>query len=394
MEIKNKKTDSPANSASKAFIGGSIFAAACIVIYLFALIQGTVRIYLSIEQRKITAEQEFDWIASVALTAGIQGFMDQNFIRTMNNALTSSQSIEALIITGADSGYTFEKHEGRAINWVNNSPRFNSRFSFLKQDLYKPLSIPDVRNANIKAIAGAFDYNGITRILKETLIIILAGFALAFFTMLLQMLVKKPANGQMIHVDNKKTRSEPARVYEEQDSVFTGESSPKGLYSARTNIGWEEYIKDRLDSELHRCSSTEKDLSLLLIEFINITNDDMFRNITDTAVNFFTSRDLLFEYGRWGIAALLPGSELDASISKSEKFLQKMTEKFPGSFTSLTGSRLCIGLTSRAGRLLNADRLMLEAREALKKAKSENKTSIIAFKSDPEKYRAFIAAQN
>jgi len=386
MEMKDSKQG--------GFTSGSIIAAACIVIYLFALIQGTVRIYLSLENRKVTAEKEFESIASAALYAGTQGFMDQNFIRAMNNALSTSKSIEALIITGADNGYTFEKQEGHAITWVNNSPRFNNKFSFLKQDLYKPLPIPDVRNANIQAIAGAFDYDDITTILKETLIIILIGFAIAFFTMLFQLLIKKPLKGTMVHTD--KSKKEPVRIYEENQSVFNEtQSSPKGLYSQRTNIGWEEYIKDRLDSELHRCSSTEKDLSLLLIEFINITNDDMFKNIADIAVNFFTSRDLLFEYGRWGIAAILPGSELDVSISKSEKFHQRVAEKFPGSFvTANTGAWLCIGLTSRSGRLLNADRLMLEAREALKKAKSENASSIIAFKSDPEKYRAFIASQN
>ena len=377
------------------FIGGSIIAAACIVIYMFALIQGAVRIYMSIEQRKVTAEQEFDRIVSLAHSAGNQGFMDQNFIRTMNSALTSSKSIEALIITGADSGYTFEKQEGHAISWVNNSPRFNSKFSFLKQDLYRPLSIPDVRNANIKAVAGAFDYDEITKILKETLIIILAGFALAFFTMLLQLLVKKPFRGQMVNVKSGGQKTKPVRIFEEEQNVFPEtETPPKGLYSERTNIGWEEYIKDRLDSELHRCSSAEKDLSLILAEFINITNDDMFKTITETAVNFFTSRDLLFEYGRWGIAVLLPGNVLDDSIAKSEKFYQRITDKFPGSFSHGSGTKLCIGLTSRSGRLLSADRLMLEAREALKKAKNETRTSIIAFKSDPEKYRAFIAAQN
>jgi len=37
---------------------------------------------------------------------------------------------------------------------------------------------------------------------------------------------------------------------------------------------------------------------------------------------------------------------------------------------------------------------MLEAREALKKAKEDDNSPIIAFKSDPDKYRAFIASQN
>jgi hypothetical protein len=58
----------------------AFIAAICIIIYLFALIQGVVRIYLSFDQQKITAEQEFTRISSIALSAGTQGFMVEQFI--------------------------------------------------------------------------------------------------------------------------------------------------------------------------------------------------------------------------------------------------------------------------------------------------------------------------
>jgi GGDEF domain-containing protein len=170
------------------------------------------------------------------------------------------------------------------------------------------------------------------------------------------------------------------------------EPGPKGLYSPRSNIGWEEYTNDRLDSELHRCASTEKDLTLIIMEFVDVMSDDMFMQAAEEAVAFFSSRDLLFEHGTQGILAILPGIELNAGLSKSEKFYQRKMEKFPNSYKS--SSSFCIGLSSRSGRLLNAERLMLETEEALHKAKRDRKSSIIAFKSDPEKYRAFIASQN
>jgi hypothetical protein len=65
--------------------------------------------------------------------------------------------------------------------------------------------------------------------------------------------------------------------------------------------------------------------------------------------------------------------------------------KFPPVNNSI--SNLFIGLSSRSGRLLNAERIMFECNQALEKAKSDPKSSIIAFKSDPEKYRAFIRNQ-
>jgi len=427
---KNKKTAAGKTGGGLA-VAGSIIAAICIAVYLFALIQGAFRIYLSIDQRKITIEQEFEQIAGIAQSAGMRGFMDASFIQTINNALTASDSIIALIVTGADIGYSFEKETGQAITWVNNQPRFINRFGFSDQNLYKPLSFTEIRNANIKAAASAFDYNEFSRILRETLLIILAGFALAFITMLIQLIARKPAQNDVNYaqtpepVQKKQSAHTSRETHSAQpdknaDEVSTGavsrskrktvqpqsepeetaladagsknkisvntESEPKGLYSPRSGIGWEDYIKDRLDSELHRCSSAEKDLVYSLMEF-NIS-DNMYKQAAEEAVNFFTSKDLLFEHGKSGIAVIIPGITLDDGISKCEKFILRIFEKLPDIAEADKG--VCIGLSSRSGRLLNADRLILETSEALKRAKKDEDSSIIAFRSDPEKYREYI----
>jgi len=376
-----------------------LIAAICIILYLFAVTQAAIRIYLSIDSQKIASEQEFSRIANIALSAGTQGFMDEQFIHTMNNALAASSSIEALIITGPEGEYGFEKQQGRAIAWVNNSPRFINRLSFSNQSLYRPLPINDLRNANIKAVSEAFNYNEILKVLKETLLLILIGFTLSFFTMLLQMLLVKKGEKQQQPVYAPSSspahtvKAAPGKQEEKKETVIIqaapalSETSPKGLYSPRSNIGWEEYINDRLDSELHRCSSTENDLTLMIIEFTEI-NETMFKHAAEEAVNFFSSRDMLFEYGKNGIYVILPSVDLNTAISKSEKFHQRIMGK-PSSNKSI----LNIGLSSRSGRLLNAKRLIFETTEALNKAKLDPESSIIAFKSDPEKYRAYIRNQ-
>jgi len=383
MEIKNKR---PGNSSPV----GSIIAALCIVIYLFALVQGAVRIYLSIDERKITAEEEFSGIADVALAAGNQKFMDDRFIKAINNALSHSKSLEALIITGPDGGNAFEKRPGHAIAWVNDAPRFKNKFYLLNDNLYKPLAISDVRNANIKGVANAFDYAEFIKIMKETLFIILIGFAVSFFTLLLQSLLGKSSKHEAVFVPIiKPEKSSSINNKENKEAQST--SGPKGLYSSRSGLGWEEYLIDRLDSELHRCSSSEKDLALLIMDFTDISEERVFRQAAEEAVTFFTSRDLLFEFEECGITAILPGTGFEAAVAMSEKFYKRIVERFPKSYTEAYG--LCIGLSTRSGRLCKANRLILEAMEALKKAKSDSKTSIIAFKSDPDKYRAFIASQ-
>jgi GGDEF domain-containing protein len=372
----------------------TIIAALCIVIYLVALVQAAIRMYFSIDQRRITADMEFSNIKNSALSAGMQGFMDDRFIETVNNALASSKSIEALIISGPDGEYPFERQKGRAITFVNNSPRFINRFSFSNHVYTDFLPIHDLRNANIRAVASAFDFAEFSKILRETLFFILAGFALAFFTMLIQLLLGKSEEKVPAPV-YANDDYEPVREVNYRETIIKeeeAESVPKGLYSPRSNIGWEEYTKDRLDSELHRCASTEKDLTLIALEFTEEMNNSQFRQAAEEAVSSFTTRDLLFETGRQGITVIFPGIDLETGLEKARKFLQRIKEKI--FFNHRADRCLYIGLSSRSGRLLNAERMLMEANEALQKAKTDPDTSIIAFKSDPEKYRKFIASQN
>ena len=390
------------NKQQKSSGGFSAFIAAlCIIIYLFALIQAAVRLYLSIEKCQITAANEFTEIKNLAITTGTQGFMDDYFTQTMNKALMSSKILEALIITGPNEPYAFEKQKGRAVLWVHGSPRFINRLSFSNITYHEPLPINNIRNANIEAVANAFDYNEISKILRETLLLILIGFAVSFFTMLIQILLgDKSQEKNFAYVPTPAPTPAPVQAYPPAPNYIPvpasmpetiqqnkrTETGPKGLYSERSNIGWEEYTKERLDAEIHRCASSDKDLTFLMIEFTNMISDNTFKTIAEEASGILSGKDMLFEYGSQGIYAILPGSDLISSIGKSEKFYQRIKQNHPE-------CDLSIGLTSRSGRLLNADRLMLESREALQRAKIDSTTSIIAFKSDPEKYRAFISQQ-
>jgi len=184
--------------------------------------------------------------------------------------------------------------------------------------------------------------------------------------------------------------SDPVR-YSAEDTTGEG-TGPKGLYSPRSHIGWEEYLFDRLNSELHRCASTEKDLTLLMLEFKDNISSYQFKEAAQEAVSLFTSRDLLFEKGEQGITVIMPGVDLEIGLNKAQKFRNRIKEKLFAKSNS--DDCIYIGLSSRAGRLMNSERMLLETNEALQKAKTDSDTSIIAFKSDLEKYRKFIASQN
>jgi hypothetical protein len=161
---------------------------------------------------------------------------------------------------------------------------------------------------------------------------------------------------------------------------------PQGLYSPHGNIGWEAYTKERLEAELHRCASFDQDLVLIIMEFKEDLDDLAYKQFTDTAVQFFTIRDLIFEKGERGITLIYPNIDLETGFVKSEEFHNRILS----TMSLTTPTDLCIGLSSRSGRLIDADRILMEASQALDRALRDPASPIVAFKSDLEKYRAFI----
>ena len=179
-------------------------------------------------------------------------------------------------------------------------------------------------------------------------------------------------------------------INEKKPEVPQSSSSPNGLYSPRTNIGWEAYTQDRLASELHRCASSEQDLVVLVMECGDGVNCDgkLIKKIADEAVKLFNLRDLSFEHGSRGITVIIPNAGLEQGISKAETFHARILESCYDNFHSRNDFNA--GISSRSGRLIAADRLLLEAEKALEKAKTDSGSPIVAFKSDPEKYREYL----
>jgi hypothetical protein len=165
-------------------------------------------------------------------------------------------------------------------------------------------------------------------------------------------------------------------------------AEPQGLYSPKSGIGWESYTMDRLASEIHRCAASEQDLVVLLFECGKdlAWDEELYKKLADEAVHFFNLKDLTFEKGSRGISVIIPNTDLDHGIVKAEEFHARVLKNLSGGFSSKTDLRA--GLSSRSGRLIDADRLFFEAASALEKAKDGQ--PIVAFKSNPEKYRDFI----
>ncbi len=167
---------------------------------------------------------------------------------------------------------------------------------------------------------------------------------------------------------------------------------PRGLYDAETGLGWEAYLRERLGAELRRSASFEQDLSLMITSLEGAHHGDAAFNLyAQTARDFFSFKDMAFRFGENGVALILPNMDVDHALRMSEELLKKLSGLLHGQTQWTIEQGVFMGLTSRAGRLVDADRLVGEAMAALGKAREDSGSRIMAFRPDPEKFRAYLA---
>lgn len=168
---------------------------------------------------------------------------------------------------------------------------------------------------------------------------------------------------------------------------------PAGLYSPLSGLGWEAYLPDRLDAELRRAAGFEQDLCLLLLSnSVAEVGSRAYGLLAKGFVEFFTFRDLSFEYGVTGMAAVLPNVDVEHGLRMAEEFLRKVGNRLAEQAEGKAAAGLAIGISARAGRLVEASRVLDEARAALERAQRDGSGSkAVAFKPDPDRYRNFVA---
>ena len=390
----------------------SVIAALCIAVYICAIAFGAVQVIISMGERQNLAEREFYDLADRATSSSVfLGFMSEAYQATIRDFLGASDTLLGVIITGSGGEYAFEKYNGSGIVWTTESPRFKTGLGISSESFFLPLGIEGQRNVTIQANYGRIDYGFCQKILRQTLLAILSALIVAFITLLVERTIKNRTDYYKTELSDGYTSddsfydTDAKGIYEDGGNTGAakqvaqgGDEEKKdhrGLYNPRGNIGWDSYTNDRLAAELHRCSSFEQDLVFLAMELTGRekVSDSIYSQFADEAVRLFSQRDLIFGKGDNGIAIIMPNANLDEGVSKSERFhslIISKLQKLSGSQGGVPEIELNIGLSSRSGRLIEADRLILEANSALEKAIADPVTHIVAFKSDPEKYREFI----
>jgi len=188
----------------------------------------------------------------------------------------------------------------------------------------------------------------------------------------------------------------PSAFPETAEAALGGESlhQGSGLFSPLSGLGWESYLADRLEAEISRSASFEQDLSFLLISFEGTAPEKPeYRATAATIAEFFSFKDLAFERGPDGFAVILPNIDADHALRMADEFLKKLSEKLAAAGAPLDTLPVFMGISSRSGRLVDSTRIGKEAEAALKKAREEGDSHIVAFKPDPDKYRLYLASK-
>jgi hypothetical protein len=357
----------------------SIIAFISIALYLAAIGSGVIRILAGMNEFQVVAQREFYDLAAIASSEGAQGFTGKPFEDVLRDTVAASKTLQAVIVTGPyGAEFTYERDNNGIIAWEGDTPRFQRRFGISRNPHFSPLRVNGQRNATIQAVSAVIEYGVFSRILLQSLCIVLAATVLSATTLLVSRGKGKKA----------------ALVSDEMREIYSRQAAPEPNQAKPARDDSETWIKEKLDAELGICSITDKDLALILMEFSFATafgvSDDagVVRKVAARARQFFNRQDSVHERSSRGLAVILPGETLEEAFSRVAQFHNQIVTELPELFPHANDLR--VGISSRNKRLIGANRLFFEASRALDKADLEPASPIVAFKSDPEKYKAFV----
>lgn len=196
-------------------------------------------------------------------------------------------------------------------------------------------------------------------------------------------------------IQSSPTSTQESNIKEdEQDKTLQQESSPKKQDNYKPTISiasgfyTEKSIPILLEEKLALSASTEKDLSLILIQIEKLSKSaPSYRDICKTLLEMFKEKENLFEYKNNGFAIINQDCDVNKAMEIAETLYTKII-----SISSLKGEKMrpTIGISSRSLRLIKSTRLINETEQALLHAKEDADSPIVAFRVNPSKYREYV----
>jgi diguanylate cyclase (GGDEF)-like protein len=157
--------------------------------------------------------------------------------------------------------------------------------------------------------------------------------------------------------------------------------------AARDASDWRAYLEPRLQTELSRAQSSDQDLALARVRVDQPRVDArlplVIAAVTRLVRESFPLHDLIFESGDDSCTILIPEAEIDDAVHS----LDDLRKKVAAAPLEARIRTVSIGVSSRAGRLIDGVTLLEEADISLEKATREGGNQVIGFRADAARFR-------
>lgn len=166
----------------------------------------------------------------------------------------------------------------------------------------------------------------------------------------------------------------------------------RSLASPASGLVWAEHLPPRLKAEIERAAASDLDLSFARI-VVDAPAGAPARDAAAAEVArqlraAFPVADLLFESGPGSFSVVMPDQDLDQAVRTLEAFRSRVASPKAG------GARatVSVGVSSRGGRLIEENTLLVEAEIAAGRAAREGGNRVVGFRADPARFRAVLGS--
>ncbi|WP_294429495.1 hypothetical protein [uncultured Treponema sp.] len=144
------------------------------------------------------------------------------------------------------------------------------------------------------------------------------------------------------------------------------------------------YFQASLNQKLNEVIKNEGQAVLVLIKINGLDRGNFISQEIISILKTVQSKVLLFEYKADAYATILRGVDLQAAVDIFEEVYNKVADFLKDNNAV---NEVSIGISSVSGRNVDAERVSLEANQALEYASQDPDSPIVAFRVNPEKYR-------
>lgn len=153
-----------------------------------------------------------------------------------------------------------------------------------------------------------------------------------------------------------------------------------------TNIHYQASLEQKLDEAI--VSELHVTLALLKINGLDHGNS-ISQNVIKILSDSLEGSEL-FEYKSDAYAAVLKGKDLQTSVDKFEGIYNEIADFLKDNNAA---NEVSVGISSADERDVKAERVILEANQALEYASQDPDSPIVAFRANPQKYKEFQERQ-